>query len=159
MTFDIFVIFHDFSMIFHDHKFFHDFPWLSMTVGTLHLDFKLQRIKTTRNIYSNIYIKQWESRRESREIYFSTFSTIIISSSLQTTNHIYVWQFSRVIPNNGECPERILMALPLVELPMSSIPWFCTSRHKFTFLHSGFWHTKTLTWGSMMAANWQAGHL
>ena len=35
MTFDMFVIFHDFSMIFHDHKFFHNFPWLSMTVGTL----------------------------------------------------------------------------------------------------------------------------
>ena len=28
MTFDIFVIFHDFSMTFHDHEFFHDFPWL-----------------------------------------------------------------------------------------------------------------------------------
>ena len=35
MTFDIFVIFHDFSMTFPDLKFFHDFPWLSMTVGTL----------------------------------------------------------------------------------------------------------------------------
>ena len=34
MTFDI-LIFHDFSMTFNDHQFFHDFPWLSMTVGIL----------------------------------------------------------------------------------------------------------------------------
>ena len=35
MTYDIFVIFHDFSMTFHDQKFFHDFPWLFVIVGTL----------------------------------------------------------------------------------------------------------------------------
>ena len=31
MTFDIFLIFHDFSTTFHDHKSFNDFPRLSMT--------------------------------------------------------------------------------------------------------------------------------